>query len=245
MSGKVLTQNISVPLTEATTAIVDVNTRTGNLTIDELSGRQQMLATGTLEYMQGQEPPSPCLSMSGGQANLALKAEGGRRSSFRLPWSACNAETDWQIHVNPAVSSEIIAHSGGGNLKLDLGSLAVTRVLADSGGGNMDVVLPSVAADLKVVVSTGGGNVAVEVGNSTTGCSAVDAKSGAGNVTVRVPSGLAARIQATSGMGKVVVDARFGQLNRNVFQSPDYDSAANKVEITLHSGAGNVIVETK
>ncbi len=245
MSGKVLTQNISVPLTEATTAIVDVNTRTGNLTIDELAGSQQMLATGTLEYMQGQEPPAPCLSMSGGQANLALKAEGGRRSSFRLPWSACNAETSWQMHLNPAVSSEIVAHSGGGNVKLDLGSLAVSRVVADSGGGNMDVVLPSVAADLNVAVSTGGGNVAVEVGNSTTGCSALDAKSGAGNVTVRVPSGLAARIQATSGMGKVVVDPRFGKIDHNVFQSPGYDSAVDKLEMTLHSGAGNVVVEMK
>ena len=245
MSGKMLTQNISVALTEATTAVVDVNTRTGNLTIDKLSGSPQMLATGTLEYMQGQEPPAPCLSMSGSQANLALKAEGGRRSSFHLPWSACNAETDWQIHLNPAVSSEIIAHSGGGNVRLDLASLAITRLQADSGGGNMDVVLPSVAADLNVAVSTGGGNVAVEIGNSTIGCNVVDAKSGAGNVTVRLPSGLAARIQAASGMGKVVVDAHFGKLDRNLFQSADYDSAADKVDLTLHSGAGNVIVETK
>jgi hypothetical protein len=30
-----------------------------------------------------------------------------------------------------------------------------------------------------------------------------------------------------------------------MYQSPDFDSAANKIELTVHSGAGNVIVNTK
>jgi hypothetical protein len=32
---------------------------------------------------------------------------------------------------------------------------------------------------------------------------------------------------------------------QNTYQSPDYDSAANTVEITVNSGAGNVSVNTK
>ena len=56
---------------------------------------------------------------------------------------------------------------------------------------------------------------------------------------------IAARIHATSGMGKVIVDSRFSKIDGNTYQSPDYDVAADKVEITVNSGAGNVSVNTK
>ena len=41
------------------------------------------------------------------------------------------------------------------------------------------------------------------------------------------------------------LDLRFSKLDGNTHQSPDYDSAADKVEITVKSGASNVSVNTK
>ena len=79
----------------------------------------------------------------------------------------------------------------------------------------------------------------------TTGSNNVNANSGAGNVVVRVPSGTAARIHATSGLGKLIIDSRFIKMDDNTYQSPDYDIASDKVEITAHSGAGNVSVSTR
>jgi predicted membrane protein len=78
-----------------------------------------------------------------------------------------------------------------------------------------------------------------------TGRNTLNANSGAGNVTVRVPSGIAARVHATSGLGKVIMDPRFSKTDSKTYQSPDYDRAANKVDITVNSGAGNVSVNTK
>jgi hypothetical protein len=245
MANNVLTENLLEPLNGATTAKVDINTGTGNLTIDRLTGSEPVLASGTLQYMENQEQPTRSLDTSNGQVILTLRGEGGRRSWFHLPWSACNAATDWQIHLNPTVPSDIIAHSGGGNVKLDLAGMAVTHVAADSGGGNMDVVLPGNLANLDVTARTGGGSVSVEMGSGTTGCNTITAHSGAGNVVVRVPSGIAAMVHATSGLGKVMVDPQFSKIDDKTYQSPDYDTAANKVEITAQSGAGNVSVNTK
>src|SRR5215207_2245440 len=59
------------------------------------------------------------------------------------------------------------------------------------------------------------------------------AKTGAGNVMVR------------NGLGKVTVDPRFSKINGNTYRSPDHVGAADKVEFTLNSGAGNVSVTTK
>ncbi len=109
----------------------------------------------------------------------------------------------------------------------------------------MDVVLPDHAAKLSVAAKTGAGNVTVEIGRGTSGSNTVDASSGAGNVVVRVPSGMPARVHATSGLGKVTVDSRFSKIDRNTYQSADYDDAVDRVEITARSGAGNVSVNPK
>jgi predicted membrane protein len=222
MTKNVLTDNFSEPLNGATTAKVDINAGDGNLTIDRLTGGEQVLASGTLQYFENQGVPNRSVNTSDGQATLTLRGGRAGQPWFRLPWAACNGATEWQIHLSPTVSADITAHSDGGNMKLDLAGMAVTRVSADTSGGNVDVVLPDNAANLSVA-----------------------AKTGAGNVVVRVASGVAARIHATTGLGKVTVDPRFSQIDGNTYQSPDYDGAANKIEIIVSSGVGNVEINTK
>jgi hypothetical protein len=243
--NKVLTERLSEPLDGAKAAVVEINSGDGNLTIDRLSHGEPVLASGTMEYLEKQGPPTHILSTSDGQAKFTLQRGESGQPWFRLPWAACNGATETQIHLNPDVLLDITAHSDGGNVKLDLAGMSITRVLADTGGGNMVVILPDDAANQTVAAKSGAGNVAVEIGNGASGSSTVNANSGAGNVTVLVPSGLAARIHARSGLGKVIVDARFSKIDDDTYQSAEYDSAANRVEIELHSGAGNVSVNSK
>jgi hypothetical protein len=222
MATNVLTQNLSEPLGNATAAKVTIDNGDGNLVIDGLTSGEQLLASGTLQYLEKQGLPIRTLNTSNGQATLQLKASGGGQPWFRFPWHTCNGATEWQIHLNPKVQFDLTAHSDGGNVRLDLTGVAVTHVAADTGGGNMDVVLPKDAANLSVT-----------------------AKSGAGNVVVHIPGNVAARIHATTGLGKTIVDPKFNKIDKNTYQSSDFDSAANRVEITIHSGAGNVSVDTK
>lgn len=237
--------NFSEPLNQATIARIDINAGDGNLTIDRLTGSEQALANGTLQYFENQGVPTKTLDTSNGHATLTLRGGNAKGSRFRLPWSACNGATEWQIHLNPTVSTDITAHSNGGNVKLNLAGMVVTRVSADTGGGNMDAVLPDDAANLSVTAKTGGGNVTVDIGSGTTGSNTINATSGAGAVIVRIPSGIEARIQVTTGLGKAIVDPRFIRKAKNEYQSSDFDTATNKVEITAHSGAGNVNINTK
>jgi hypothetical protein len=245
MAKNLLIDNISEPLNGVTNARIDIQARDGNLKVDRLTGGEQLLASGTLEYFESQGVPIRSLVSSTNQATLTLEEGNTGRPWFRLPWATCNGATEWQIHLNPAVSSDITTHSGGGNVRLNLAGMAVTRVSAESGGGNLDVVLPDGAVDLSVTARTGAGNVIVDIGSDIRGSNVVNARSGAGNVVVRIPSGIAARIQAATGLGKALVDPSFSLAEKDTYQSPDYDSAANKVEITVKSGAGNVSVSTR
>jgi hypothetical protein len=242
---KVLTYNLSEPLRGLTNAKFEIDTASGNLTIDNLTGGEPVLASGTLEYIENQKMPTRSVETNNGQTTLTLKSTTVGRPWLHFPWSACNGATDWQIHLNPAVQADITAHSGGGNVSLDLAGMTVTQVWADSGGGNLDVVLPDHAANLSVTAKTGGGKVRVEIGRGITGSNTLHATSGAGNVEVHIPSGLAARIYATSGWGKEIVDPGFVKTDNHTYQSSDFDRAADKIDITVQSGAGNVTVQTR
>jgi hypothetical protein len=245
MARNILTDNLSEPLNGTTTAKVDIDAGDGNLTIDRLASGEPVLASGKLEYFEKQGLPTRTLVSREGQATLTLRRDKARQPWFHLPWAACNGATEWQIYLNPTVSSDITAHSNGGNVKLNLVGMAISHLSADTDGGNVDVVLPDNTADLDVTVKTGGGAVRVEVGSGITGSSSLDAHSGAGNVVVRIPDNIAARIHATTGLGKATVDPRFSKTDKHTYQSSDFDTAANKIDLTLHSGMGNVIVDTK
>jgi hypothetical protein len=245
MARKVFTDSLSEPLNGVSTSTFAADTGDGNLTIDGLSRGEPVLASGTLQYLEKQKLPTRTLDVSNGHARLTLQGGNGGQPWFRFPWAACNGATEWQIHLNPDVQFAITAHSDGGNVKLDLAGMTITRVMADTGGGNMDVVLPDNAADLTVAARTGAGNVTVDIGNGTTGSNTVSANSGAGNVVVHLPIGIAAKVHATSGLGKVILDPRFSKTDKNTYQSADYDGAANRIEITANSGAGNVSVDMK
>lgn len=225
MAKKVLTDNLSQPLNGATNMKFDISTNSGNLAVDGQTGGEPVLASGTLQYMENQSVPSRTMAMINSRATFTVKSIDAGQRWLRFPWQACNGATEWHIHLNPGVASDISARSGGGNVDLDLSGMRITGVLAETGGGNMDIVLPDSAANA--------------------GRLSVTAKSGAGNVSLSLPGGVAARIRATSGMGKVIVDPRFVQVDKTTYQSPDYDSAAGKIDIELKSGAGNVTVKER
>lgn len=220
MAKNLFSDNFSELLNGATTARIDIHAGDGNLTIDRLNGEEQSLASGALQYLEKQGAPTRTLVSNNGQATLTLRGGSVGQPWFHLPWSACNGATEWLIHLNPAVSADITAHSDGGNLKLDLADMVVTRLSADTGGGNIDIVLPASSGNLSV-----------------------NAKTGAGNVTVSIPPGIEARIHATTGLGKAIVDQRFSKIDNHTYQSAGYESAGTQVEITASSGAGNVIVK--
>lgn len=222
MAKNVLTQKLSEPLDGAKTAKIEINPGDGNLTIESLAHGETLLANGELEYLESQGQPVCSLTTRQGAATLSLKSRNGKQPWLRLPWAACNGATTWQVQLNADVPAEITAHSNGGNVRLDLAGMRLTRVAADTGGGNMEVVLPEAAAHLTI-----------------------HAVSGAGNVTLSLPDNLPARIHATTGMGKVIIDPRFTPLEKNTYQSADYERATDKAEITLKSGAGNVTVSTR
>ncbi|MGI6207128.1 MAG: hypothetical protein ACOYEW_02845 [Anaerolineae bacterium] len=243
MANQLLTDSLMVPLDGATAAKFEIHVGDGNLILRSLGADEAVLARGELEYTERQGAPTQTVASSDGETTLKLRAGQAPQPWFRLPWAACNGAADWRIELNRSVPADITVRSNGGNLSLDLAGMSLTRVVANTGGGNIEVTLPQEASGLSTTAKTGAGSVTIAVGGGLRGSNRVTAQSGAGTVAVHLPSGLPTRVRASTGLGKVEVPAQFRQLDRHTYQSPDYEAASDRVEVTAGTGAGNVRIE--
>jgi hypothetical protein len=59
-------------------------------------------------------------------------------------------------------------------------------------------------------------------------------------VTLEVPEGVAARIRSKMGLGSTTVDERRFARSLDAWVSPNYETAANRVDIDLEGGLGSI-----
>jgi hypothetical protein len=126
---------------------------------------------------------------------------------------------DWDVRLNPNVPIQLKCETGASRNLLDLRDLKVTEFKLETGASASEVTLPSNAGYTRVRV-----------------------QAGAARVDIRVPGGVAARIKTSGALATMAVDeTRFPGFD-NRYQSPDYERAANKVEIEVETGVGAVTV---
>ena len=129
---------------------------------------------------------------------------------------------EWRFNLTQAVPVAIKLDSGASSLDLDMTDVRLTYLGVEAGASSIKVKLPANA-----------------------GHTLLDIQSGAASVDLSVPEGVGARIRLEQGASSINIDEkRFPMLTsmRNLFQSVDYDSAPNKVEITLEGGVNTVRV---
>jgi hypothetical protein len=126
---------------------------------------------------------------------------------------------DWDVRLNADVPMTLECETGASKSVLDLRDLRVTELKLETAASSTEVMLPARAGYTRVKV-----------------------EAGAARVDLRVPGGVAARVKASAGLASVTVDqTRFPGFD-NRYQSPDYDAAANKVDIDVETGVGAVTV---
>lgn len=139
---------------------------------------------------------------------------------FPGTWMVGHQGFNWDVKLTNEIPLQLRVHSGACESRLDLTDLKVTELTVETGASSTDIKLPQNAGFTRVVV-----------------------KSGAAEVKIHVPQGVAATIRESSGLSGINVDTtRFVQ-NGHTYQSADYDSAVNKVEISYEGGVGSVDIK--
>jgi hypothetical protein len=129
---------------------------------------------------------------------------------------------EWRFQVTQEVPVNLKVDSGASSLDFDFTAVKLAFLGVDTGASSLKVKLPAAA-----------------------GHTLVNVESGAATIEMIVPEGVAARIRLEQGASTIQVDEkRFPLVTSmgHLYQSPDYDSAANKVEINLEGGANSVKV---
>ena len=163
----------------------------------------------------------------GGGLNVQTRRQGDLLEvDMRVPARAWSAPTfwstgglNWSFGLNPATSLILDLETGAGKSHVDLSDLQVGELILKTGASSTTLDMPAKAGYTRAEIS-----------------------SGAASVRVNVPPGVAARIRYSGSLASISLDKQRFPLSGGVYQSPDYDSADNKVDLNIEFGVGSVDV---
>lgn len=157
------------------------------------------------------------LVRSGTSANLRLRSKVWSDGPVISPAPGVNG-LNWNVGLTREIPLQLRFETGACEANLDLSDLKATDVHLQTGASRTEMTLPGRA-----------------------GVTTVKVVSGVAEVVITVPQGVAARIKVSSGMAGIKIAERF-PLQGGVYLSPDFETAANKVEIAIDTGVGSVTI---
>ncbi len=207
-------------LSGASQAAVTVRFGAGTLNLGPiLEPQPDQLASMTYQGPQ-QLAPQPRYTVSNvglGQLEYQSSPRGG--AGF-LPFVAGRSDAaQMDLTLAPSVPiSSLTVQTGATDARLDLSSLHVSALDMSIGAATTWLRMPESA-----------------------GVTTAHISGGASTLTIEVPQGVAAQIQLRGGLSTVDVDqSRFPQVSDNLYRSPDYDTATNKVDLNIETGVTTI-----
>jgi hypothetical protein len=131
------------------------------------------------------------------------------------PWAP--GMTDWNLGVNSSIPLDLQVRGGASQTTLDLSDTRVQTLDVRTGASSTQILLPTQAGRTQVTI-----------------------RAGAASISLRVPANVGARFWVRRGLSVVVADpSRFPRAG-DVYQSPDFETAINRVDTVIDSGVGSI-----
>ena len=208
-------ETIAVNLGDATAARLDLHVGAGSLTLDA-DAPPDLLLAGEMESRAVESAYSISEThQSGGRSVIELRNSPDWEFSF---FPGQNPSEEWTLHLTPDIPTEIRVEAGAAEIDLDLRDLSLRSLDIEAGAADIDVTMPASA-----------------------GRTAASFEVGAASLRITVPDGVAARIEVDAGLSSVQInEGRFPKASDDVYISPGFDRAANRIDITIDAGASHV-----
>jgi hypothetical protein len=204
-------QNVSLPLEQASALYVKIKHGAGRLHIGSSPIGSQDAVSGT--FVGGVEYDS---RMNGNELKVKLKAPADL--FWNIPPFGGFQGLTWDVNLNRHVPLRLKIDSGASESNLDLTDLKLSDLDIDTGASSTQIILPNAAGITRVKIH-----------------------SGAASVQIKVPDGVAANFEIKQGMAGINVDSsRFFNNNGGIYETAGYASAANRIEAVIETGVGSV-----
>lgn len=141
----------------------------------------------------------------------------GGQNSGGKPWWGWGDRRDnvWSLQLNRTAPLRLKVSTGVGTSTINLESLHVTSL--DVNVGRTMVTLPE------------HGQLLAQIDG------------GVGETEVTIPASMAAKIRVRAGLGNMQIGSRY-QRQGDYYLSPNYDTATNRVELTVNGGIGSITI---
>ncbi|MCU0487352.1 MAG: hypothetical protein MUE67_00200 [Anaerolineales bacterium] len=130
-----------------------------------------------------------------------------------------NSGLNWDLKLAEGIPLTLRLDSGAAEGHLDLSRLQLTDLRLHTGASSTSVTLPAQA-----------------------GYTRAEFQTGAASLDLTIPAGVAARIRATGGLASINVDRQRFPRQAGAYVSPDYETAANKIDLQVNTGVGSVSI---
>jgi Domain of unknown function (DUF5668)/Cell wall-active antibiotics response 4TMS YvqF len=208
-------ESVAIPMEGATQADVTIHHGAGRLVINN------QVTTGNFISGAFGGGLSVTRRLNGRGMSLELRPKVDRQTFWDFPWMwGGHSGYDWEMAVSPEVPLTLRLETGADDARIDMTDLRVTDLRLHTGASSSDLKLPAHMPTTHIRV-----------------------EGGAASIKLHVPGGVAAQISAQSGVSSISIDeTRFPWIG-NLYQSPAYATAPNKVDIDIQMGAGSVRVD--
>jgi hypothetical protein len=208
-------EEATIPLEGATSARVSISHGAGRLQIGG-GAEPGALVQGTFAGGLIRD-----VSRQGDVLDVKMRVRGEGMLMVLLPWKwARYRGTGWTMQMTEGIPLTLKIEGGASENLLDLADLQVKELEIETGASSTRLTLPGRAGHTRASVACG-----------------------VGAVDVRVPSGVAARVRVQSTLAEVKVDRRrFPLSSSGAYESPDYETAANKVDLVVDANLGSADV---
>lgn len=123
-----------------------------------------------------------------------------------------------ELAIAPSIPLALQYEGGAAETRMDLSGVQLTNLDIHTGASSIDVVLPNPSGTVRVTVDAG-----------------------AASVKFRLPPQAAASIRGKMDPGSTQVDqSRFPNHGGGTYQSDDYESARDRIQVTIKGGLGSV-----
>jgi hypothetical protein len=155
------------------------------------------------------------VSRSGSETRVDLRVPSGTFNT----WFDGSHGLNWTVGLSPQIPLRLELEVGASRNWIDLRNLQVKELRLSTGASASTITFPEHAGQTTAWL-----------------------KSGAASVEVSIPQGVAARIRMRGGLASMNVDAlRFPRIG-DEYQSADYATAENRLDLDVETGVGSVSV---
>jgi hypothetical protein len=204
--------HIETDLQGVTSATVRLSFGAGALRVGSTSTNNIMV--GDFGQARGQTQARVNYTGTGGRGDLRIDVP---EEQF-APMFTGGRGNEWNVKLNSTIPLSLGIDAGASTNDLDLTDLKLSDLRVSAGVSTNTIRLPR----------TGNYTAHITGGLATT--------------TITVPEGVAARITVEGGLSTISVDESRFHKSGDVYVSPDYDTATNKVSLAIEGGLATISV---